>query len=119
MIKKILVIEPELEFFTQFQNAFSSSDHIFVHVGDGKEALLKAQKEKFDCILLEIIVPKIDGFRLLKHFRKKMNLTIPIIVFSHLRHEEDKKVAHKHGANAYFVKAETSFQKISEYFHSF
>lgn len=85
---------------------------------DGQEGLDRARKDKPDLIILDLMLPKIDGYkvcRMLKFDEKYKN--IPIIMFTARAQEADKKMGEEVGANAYVTKpfeADVLLAKISE-----
>ena len=72
---------------------------------DGQEGLDLARKESPDVILLDLMLPKLDGYkvcRILKFDQAFEN--IPVIIFSAKESDADKKLAEQSGADAYMVK---------------
>jgi two-component system response regulator VicR len=78
---------------------------------DGEDALAKIKKEKFDLILLDLVMPKKDGFEVLEEV-KNANIKVPIIVSSNLSQREDTEKALSLGAVGYFIKSETSISEV-------
>ena len=76
---------------------------------DGQKGLEAARSGKFALILLDLIMPHMDGFTFLEEFGKKKT---PIIVLSNLSQEEDKARAEQMGVVEYFVKSNTPIAKI-------
>jgi len=82
---------------------------------DGKEGLELVKKEKPDLILLDIILPKLDGFLVLKEIKKDPDVkNIPVLMLTNLGQESDVKKGKKLGADGYFVKANHSPAEIVE-----
>ncbi|PIP34118.1 response regulator [Candidatus Falkowbacteria bacterium CG_4_10_14_0_2_um_filter_48_10] len=82
---------------------------------DGEMALNKALKIKPDIILLDIILPALDGFEVLSRIRSnsdKIVAQVPIIMLSNLGQDEDIKKALAGGANDYLVKAHFTIEEI-------
>jgi len=82
---------------------------------DGEEALKVLEKEKVDAVLLDIILPSMDGFEVLKRIRSHKNASIkkvPIIMLSNLSQEDDVSKAMALGANNYLVKAHFTTDEI-------
>jgi len=82
---------------------------------DGEQALKDVVKIKPDMILLDIILPTIDGFEVLKSIRanKNKNLSqVPIFILSNLGQESDIKKAMDMGANDYLIKAHFTTEEI-------
>lgn len=80
---------------------------------DGEEALQLIRSERPDIIVLDLIIPKIQGFDVL-HTLKQDALTssIPVIVLSSLAQEQDKQEALNLGAVAYFNKSTFSLSEL-------
>ncbi len=88
---------------------------------DGREAVKKAGEFKPELILLDIILPIMDGFEVLKQIRSHKDESVkktPVIMLTNLGQEEDSKKALALGANDYLVKAyfttEDIIQKVKK-----
>lgn len=86
---------------------------------DGEEAMRIARAERPDLVLLDLIMPKIQGFAVLKALKEdSATASIPVIVLSNLGQERDVQQAMELGAVAYFIKAHLSLhelvQRVSE-----
>ncbi|MBI3634422.1 MAG: response regulator, partial [Candidatus Yonathbacteria bacterium] len=80
---------------------------------DGEEAVAKITAEKPDIILLDIILPKKDGFWVLKEIKQDPELAnIPVIVLSNLWQQSDHERALVLGANECLVKVDNPIQDI-------
>jgi len=88
-------------------------------VFNGNEALDLLEKEKFDLLILDLIMPQLNGFGVLKSIKEK-GIKIPVIVSSDLSQSEDINKVKELGAVDFFVKSDMSVvemvQKIKEYF---
>jgi CheY-like chemotaxis protein len=81
---------------------------------DGEEALRVAQEQLPDLILLDLIMPKLQGFELLRQLKDDgPTRRIPVIVVSNLSQETDVKQAEELGAVAYLVKANLSLDEMA------
>lgn len=84
---------------------------------DGEEALKNVEKIKPDIVLLDIILPAIDGFEVLEKIRASSEervQKVPVIMLSNLGQKDDIDKAIKMGANDYMVKAHFSTEEIIE-----
>src|SRR5947207_3316521 len=80
---------------------------------DGEEALRVARAEIPDLILLDLIMPKTQGFEVLKTLKEDPNTsTIPVIILSNLGQESDSKAAREMGALDYWVKANLALEEL-------
>ena len=111
--QKILVVEDET-FLVKIYSVKLKSEGFDVSVAtDGVEAIKMTDSFKPDLILLDLVLPKMNGFEALEKIRSKPeNRNIPVIVLSNLSQEEDVKRAQALGAMIYLVKADFSIQDI-------
>jgi CheY-like chemotaxis protein len=80
---------------------------------DGEEALRVARTEAPDLILLDIIMPKMRGFEVLKTLKSDPHTAlIPVVVLSNLDQESQSKAARAMGALDYWVKANLSVEEL-------
>lgn len=109
--KRILIVEDERPLAHALELKLGHEGYETVVALSGAEGLEKAHNENFDCILLDLIMPEVDGFSFLQDYRKK-NANTPVIILSNLGQEEDKAKAKTLGATDYFVKANTPILQI-------
>ena len=103
--RKILIVEDEPELREFLKMRLEANGYDVVGAADGKEGFEKAHGEKPDLILLDLMLPKIDGYwvcNLLKHDKRHEH--IPIIIITAKSGEENVKLAMDCGADAYMVK---------------
>ena len=80
---------------------------------DGEEALRLAREEAPDLILLDMIMPKLQGFEVLRTLKQDPATSrIPVIVVSNLGQEQDVQQALRAGALAYLIKTNLSLQDL-------
>lgn len=113
MNKKILIVEDEKPLARVLSLKLNSAGYQVVIAYDGKEALAILSKQTFDLIILDLIMPKEDGFQVLQKI-KDMGIKMPIIVSSNLSQIEDVKRAKQLGALDYFVKSDTTLVNVVE-----
>src|SRR3989344_4756795 len=103
---KILLIEDDI-FFQKFYSVKLKEQNIEMDVAsDGEEGLSKMKQFAPDLVLLDLIMPKLDGFSVLKARLMDPNLIkIPVIVFSTLGQEQDVQNASKLGTTDYVNKS--------------
>jgi DNA-binding response OmpR family regulator len=105
MAKKILLVDDEPHIITMLENRMKHAGYEVITAVDGQDALMKAQKEKPDLIILYLMLPKLDGFkvcRMLKFDEKYKH--IPIIMLTARAQEVDKKMGEKVGVDGYITK---------------
>ena len=108
MKRKILLIEDEKDFITAATTLLEADGYEAVVANDGMEGLQKAKTAAFDLILLDLMMPKIDGYkvcRLLK-FDKRYRAT-PIIMLTAKAQVQDRLTSEQCGADAYILKSQS------------
>lgn len=112
---KILVVEDE-DFLGRVLVDNLTSEGFKVELAvDGEEATQKIQKEKPALILLDLLLPKKDGFAVLEEVKHNPDLKlVPVIVLSNLGGDEDIKRALSLGADDYFVKSQHPIVEVVE-----
>lgn len=114
MSKKILVVEDEKPIAKALQLKLNNSGYEASVAGDGQEALQILSGDTYDLVLLDLVMPRLDGFGFLTQ-AKEQGLTIPpVIVSSNLSQDEDIKRAKELGAVSYYVKSNTPLSVIVE-----
>ena len=105
MAKKILVTEDSSTTLAIMKDVLESAGYSVVTAVDGQEALDKAKKERPDLIILDLMLPKIDGYKVcaMLKFDKNFHNT-PIIILTARAGEADKKMGEEVQANAYITK---------------
>jgi len=103
MKKKILIVEDEKELIEGLKLNLVSAGYDVIWALDGQEGLNKALKEAPDLILLDIMLPKIDGLDVCRELRGK-NIAVPIIMLTAKGEEVDKVVGLEIGADDYITK---------------
>lgn len=111
--KKILIVDDERPIAQALFYKLQSETFNPKVASNGQEALDALNKEKFDLILLDLMMPVMDGFGVMSKM-KEANITTPVIVLSNLGQESDIKKAMDMGAKNYFVKADTPIKKVIE-----
>ncbi len=105
-MKKILFIEDAPDFQKEVGEALKLEEFEILAALDGEAGLELIKKEKPDLILLDLILPKKDGFTVLKEMKEDENLKdIPVIVLTNLEGMGDVEKAMSLGATTYLVKA--------------
>ena len=116
--KRILVVDDEVDLVNLVKMRLEANGYEAVGAYDGQEGLDKAKKEKPDLVILDLMLPKMDGYkvcRMLKFDEKYKK--IPIIMFTARAQESDKKMGEEVGADAYITKPfepEVLLTKIKE-----
>lgn len=110
---KILLIEDDNFFQKFYTNKLKEKGALVDVAGNGEEGLLKMKTINPDLVLLDLIMPKLDGFGVLTARSLDENLKkIPVIVFSTLGQEKDIQKAQSLGANGYINKGFFDFNSM-------
>lgn len=105
-MKKIVVIEGDGAVREEYRELLGAAGFEVHSAADGKAGLDVIWRESPDCVLLEILLSKIDGFEVLRTLRKNASTKdTPVILFTELGHEEDIARARHLGAHDYCIKA--------------
>jgi len=114
-MKKILFIEDETSLQKAFGTILKDKGYEVVSALDGETGLKLAKEENPDLILLDIILPKIHGFEVLKKLKEeKETQQIPVIVLTNLEDMENVGKALELGAMSYLIKAQYSLEEVLE-----
>ncbi|KKQ98577.1 MAG: hypothetical protein UT24_C0009G0077 [Candidatus Woesebacteria bacterium GW2011_GWB1_39_12] len=106
-MKKILVAEDDKFLANAYRVKLTKASYDVTLVADGEETLAALQKGKFDLIILDLVMPKKDGFSVLSEMKKNDEWkNIPVIVASNLGQKEDIEKAMGLGAKDYIVKTD-------------
>ncbi len=105
MPKKILVVDDEAQLVEMIKMRLEANGYEVISAYDGQEALEKAKKEGPDLIILDLMLPKLDGYKVCALLKKDARYAkIPIIIFTARAQEEDRKLEEEIGADAYITK---------------
>ena len=114
-MKKILFIEDESALQKTFGEVLKQEGYEMIPALDGEIGLRLAKSEKPDLILLDLILPRINGFEVLKQLKiDEETKSIPIIILTNLEKAEDIQKALELGAATYLVKANYTLAEVVE-----
>lgn len=112
---KLLIIEDERALNKAFEDKFTRANYEVKVAFDGEEGLAIAKSFAPDAIVLDLVMPKKDGFEVLKELHTDSSLsTVPVVVVSNLGEDGDIKRALALGAKDYYVKSEHPINEIVE-----
>ncbi len=113
MLKKILLIEDD-KFLRELMNKkLLSLDYEVETAADGETGLVKIKEVKPDAVLLDLILPGINGFEVLERAKKDPETAnVPVVILSNLGQAEDIERGLKLGAVDFLVKAHFTPQEI-------
>lgn len=110
-LKNVLIIEDERPLGHALELKIGHSGFTAKVASNGSEALEALKNESFDVLLLDLILPEIDGFALLKQIRE-LDKNVKIIVLSNLGQDEDKERVAPYEISEYFVKSNTPLAAV-------
>ncbi|MFH1956774.1 MAG: response regulator [Patescibacteria group bacterium] len=118
--KKILVIEDDKFFQTLVTKKLMDEGYEVLAASDSNEALAILEKEKPDLIILDLILPLLDGFEILSIVKKgEKTKDIPVIILSNLGQKEEVERAIALGANDFMIKVNFTPEEIAGKIKSF
>ena len=100
---RILFAEDEKAFSKALTTILERNNYSVDAVFDGQAALEYLEADNYDCVILDIMMPKVDGITVLKEIRKKGNL-IPVLMLTAKSEVDDKVLGLDAGANDYLTK---------------
>lgn len=101
--KKILIVDDEIEFLEMMRLRLEANGYEVISAVDGEDAISKVKKDKPDALLLDVLMPGIDGIEVLKRIRKE-NEKLPIFIITAFSNEERFKLANKFNASGFILK---------------
>jgi two-component system OmpR family response regulator len=102
MADKVLVVEDDANLLEALKYSFRKEGYITVTAADGEQALEIARSEKPDLLILDVMLPGLNGFEVCRILRKEMS--VPIIMLTAKADEMDKIVGLEIGADDYVTK---------------
>lgn len=113
MVKNILIIEDDDFFRELLRKKLSSKDFNIFEAIDGERGIAAMKEKKPDLVLLDLLLPNVDGFEVLAKVKSDSDISsIPIIVLSNLGQQEDIEKALKLGASDYLIKSQFDINQI-------
>ena len=104
-MKKILIADDRPEVVELIRVTLEGGDYEIVDASDGEETLKKARLEKPDLVLLDVAMPKMDGFEVCRKLKKDpQTKEIPIIMLTAKGQEIDQEKGREVGARDYITK---------------
>ena len=114
----ILIVDDEKDLVSMVKLRLEALGYDTIEAYDGQEALTKARNEKPDLIILDLMLPKMDGYKVCRMLKFDSRYkSIPIILFTARAQDSDKDLGKEVGADAYITKpfeAEVLLSKVKE-----
>ena len=102
MRKNILIVEDELRIRFLLRDYLMKENFNVFEASDGEEGLIAFSNQKIDLVILDIMMPKMDGITMLEKLREVS--TVPVILLTAKGEEEDKLQGYDYGADDYITK---------------
>ncbi|MDD5661882.1 MAG: response regulator [Candidatus Omnitrophica bacterium] len=101
--KKILLVDDEIDFLQLLKARLEANNYNVVTAMNGREALEKFKREKPDALILDVMMPEINGLEVLREIRKD-DQKIPIFIITAFSNEERFKAANQFNASGFIMK---------------
>ena len=103
--KKILIMEDEPDALMMLSMALKSAGYVVFGAPDGEEGLKIFREEKPDLVILDVVMPKMDGWEVLQRIKAGLkSKRVPVIMLTGKSEDEDKVKGYDHGADFYVTK---------------
>lgn len=113
--KTILIIEDEIDLSMLVKKRLEKLGYNVILAADGEDGLQKAKKEKVDLVILDLMLPKLNGEEVCKQIRREDRIKeVPIIMLTARGQDSDRVIGKVIGANSYLVKPCESAILIAE-----
>ena len=100
---RILIIEDDLEAASWLEKGLQESGHVCDHASDGETGLALATSENYDVLIVDRMLPKMDGLSIIRAVREK-NIKTPILILSALGEVDEKVEGLRAGGDDYLAK---------------
>jgi CheY-like chemotaxis protein len=112
--RKLLLVEDDSD-LRSFYESFLSEQYLVESAGDGESGFAKALSEKFDLILLDLMMPKLDGVGFLERKVQTASIKdIPVVIMTNIGQDDVLKKCFELGVKYYILKVNTTPDKILE-----
>ena len=119
-IHRILLAEDDRFLRKAAETMLKRAGFTVIAAADGEEALRLAREHVPDLMLLDLIMPKMQGFDVLKELKgAEATSGIPVIVLSNLGQDSDVQLARERGAHDYIIKSNIALEQLVERVRAF
>lgn len=112
--KKVLIVEDNVDLQEIYKIYFEAAGFEVIQRTDGLSGIAELVDLKPDLVLLDIMMPQMNGFEVLEVIKNQSSIDIPIIICSNLSQKSDVDKAFQSGADEYFRKSDFDGQQIVE-----
>jgi len=114
-MKNILLIEDDPFLIDIYTTKLKGSGFLVEVASQGEEAVSKVKEKPFDLVLLDIVLPKIDGWEILRQIKAESKLKdLKVIILSNLSQKEEVEKGMNLGADKYLIKAHYTPSEVVE-----
>lgn len=111
--KRVLIVEDEKPLAHALALKLGHEGFLVTAAENGRECLELLEKEEFDVLLLDLIMPEIDGFQVLEQLKGKPRRPATFVLSNLSQHEDEERVLEL-GARKFFIKSDTPLTVIVE-----
>jgi len=111
---KILIVEDDKNICEMYAITFMRQGFTVYTASDGRSAIKKFQNKKPDIILLDIMMPGVDGHQVLREIRKDVSQYIPVIMLTNLDAHDFARESQLDNIDAYLIKSHHSPREVVE-----
>jgi DNA-binding response OmpR family regulator len=116
--KRILVVDDEEDILSVLKFRLEANGYEVLSASDGQEGIDKARAEKPDLVILDLMLPKLDGYKVCRMLKMNESYkTIPVVIFTAKTQEKNEYAGKETMADAYIAKpfeSEMLLKKIKE-----
>jgi len=113
--KKVLIAEDEKSIAQAYGEYLGTKGYIVSYAYDGEEALLKVKEVNPDIVLLDIVMPKLDGISVLQKLKEdESTKDIPVIILTNLESSKSAEEAFEAGSSQYLIKTNYSLEDVEQ-----
>lgn len=112
---KVLIVEDEATISALYKTKLEAGGFEVLTADNGSDGLGLAKKQKPNIVILDVILPQLDGFAVLEELKKDSSTKkIPVIMLTNLGTDEDKEKGKKMGARDYLVKSNLTPAQVED-----
>lgn len=114
-MKKILLVEDDSFLIDIYTTKLKESGFSVEVASEGDEAVRKAREDEFDLVLLDIVMPKVDGWDILRQIKAEpKSKDLKVIIISNLSQKEEVEKGMNLGAEKYLIKAHYTPSEVAK-----
>lgn len=115
MAKTILIVEDEATLLEALRDKLTREGHVVIRTKNGEEGLAEAMSKHPDLILLDILMPKMDGMTMLKELRKnEWGKNVYVILLTNLSDVENISEALNNKVTDYLIKSDWDIDEVAK-----